>query len=219
MMAGVLTDQQFQATTFHVIDFEGTTPRGYRPEPIEVAIISLRVQSGLFIETARFAELMKPPPHAPITPFDTGQTGITPQMVANRPSAAEVMAKFDALLTPAAPALLVAHHASVEAGFLHDYRDHCPNLAATHLLDTVRLAKAVYPGLPSYGLDALMTALTIPRPAGRHRAMPDAEVTVELLRRLLGDGARAGLWATLHQVRKVAGLEPKGAWPHQETLF
>jgi hypothetical protein len=38
-MAGMLTDdEQFQATTFHVIDFETTTPRGYRPEPIEVAV-------------------------------------------------------------------------------------------------------------------------------------------------------------------------------------
>jgi DNA polymerase III epsilon subunit-like protein len=219
MMAGVLTDQQCQATTFHVIDFEGTTPRGCRPEPIEVAVISLRAQSGHIVETARFTELMKPPPHAPVTPFDTGQTGITPQMVAGRPSAAAVMAKLDTLLALAAPALLVAHHASVEAGFLYDYRDYCPNLAATHLLDTVRLAKAVYPGLPSYGLDSLMTALSIPRPAGRHRAMPDAEVTVELFRRVLDDGARAGLWTTLHQVRKIAGLEPKGARPQQETLF
>jgi hypothetical protein len=37
------------------INIETTTPRGYRPEPIEVAVISLRVQADELTETARFA--------------------------------------------------------------------------------------------------------------------------------------------------------------------
>jgi DNA polymerase III epsilon subunit-like protein len=219
-MAGTLTDdEEFQATTFHVIDFETTTPRGYPQEPIEVAVISLRLGSGQLAETGRFTELMRPPPHAPVTAFDTGQTGISPQMVAGCPPAGEVLARLDGLLGPAQPALLVAHNAPVEAGVLYTYRAQCPNLAVTHLIDTVRLARTVHPDLPSHGLDALMQALGIPCPADRHRAMADVQITVNLFRLLLHAGIEAGLWDTLRKVRKTAGYEPKAAKPVQETLF
>jgi DNA polymerase-3 subunit epsilon len=73
--------------------------------------------------------------------------------------------------------------------------------------------------LPSHGLDALMNALAIPRPADRHRAMADVQVTVQLFRRLLRDGTQQGQWTTLQQVRKKAGYDAKAAMPHQEALF
>jgi DNA polymerase III epsilon subunit-like protein len=201
------------------INFETTTPKGYRPEPIEVAVISLNFQAGQLTKTARFTELMQPPLHAPVTPFDIDQTGITPAMVADKPPAAQVLAKLDASLTAPGPALLVAHHAPVEAGAIHDYREHCPNLAVTHLLDTVKMAKVVHPDLPSHGLDSLMIALGIPRPADRHRAMADVGVTVDLFQRLLVAGEKAGCWHSLREVRKLAGLTPKAAMPQQEALF
>lgn len=219
-MAGTLTDDElFAMTTFHVIDFETTTPRGYRPEPIEVAVISVRTSGAQLTETARFTALMRPPGHAPVTPFDTAQTGITPHMVATRPPAPEVLAQLDGLLSAAQPSLLVAHHAPAEASVLYDYRQHCPHLAATHLLDTVRLARAVYPGLRSHGLDALMSALDIPRPPDRHRALADVQVTVQLFQLLAVAGTEAGLWSTLRQLRKTAGYEAKAAMPRQEALF
>ena len=96
-------------------------------------------------EPARFTQLMRPPAHAPVTPFDTGQTGITPQMVATRPPASEVLAELDAWFTCPQPWLLVAHHAPTEAAVLYNYRQHCPRLAATHLLDPVRLARPRHP--------------------------------------------------------------------------
>ncbi|KAK1178241.1 hypothetical protein B7755_008900 [Streptomyces sp. NBS 14/10] len=37
----------------------------------------------------------------------------------------------------------------------------------------------------------------IPKPVHRHRAMPDVEVTAEVFRRLLEEGAAAGHWSTL----------------------
>lgn len=219
-MAGTLAeDPQFQAMTFHVIDFETTTPAGHRPEPIEVAVITLRPRDGQLAEEARHTALMKPPPHAPVTRFDTGQTGITPQMVDGQPPAAEVLARLDTALRSTGPALLVAHHAPVEGSLLYDYREHCPGLARTHLLDTIRLARAVYPGLPSYGLDALMAALGIPQPADRHRALADTEVTAVLFHRLLADAAARNQWASLRDLRKAGGYDAKAAAPSQLTLF
>jgi DNA polymerase III subunit epsilon len=217
--ASLLDDQEFLATTFHVIDFETTTPRGYSPEPIEVAVISLSARGTQMTETTQFTELMRPPSHAPLTPFDTEQTGITPQMVAAVPPAAEVLAKLDAQLSSPQPWLLVAHHAPTEAGVLYNYRQHCPRLAATHLLDTVRLSRAVYPSLHSHSLDVLRTHLKIPRPPQRHRALPDTQVTVRLFLRLIDEGARAGLWDTLQQIRKIGGYEARATRPRQEALF
>lgn len=215
----LLDDEGFRATTFHVIDFETTTPRGRRPEPIEVAVISLSAHGAELTEVARFTELMRPPGHAPINPMDTSQTGITPQMVATMRPAGEVLAKLDAWLSSPQPWLLVAHHAPTEAGILYDYRQHCPRLAATDLLDTVRLSRALYPGLHSHGLDVLRDHLKIPPPPNRHRAMPDTQLTVQLFVRLITEGAQAGLWSTLRQVRETGGYQAKATRPRQEALF
>jgi hypothetical protein len=101
-----------------------------------------------------------------------------------------------------------ARHASTEAGLIGRQAEHCPVLAATPLLDTLRLAKAVVPGLGSYGLDGLLGYYGIPKPAGRHRAMPDVEVTAQVLARLLDDGCAGGRWNTLLELDAVAGLQP-----------
>jgi DNA polymerase-3 subunit epsilon len=215
----LLGDEDFRATTFHVIDFETTTPRGYRPEPIEVAVISLRVRGTQLAEVARFTELMRPPDHAPINPLDTAQTGISPQMVAPMPPASEVLAKLDTWLVSPQPWLLVAHHAPTEAGILYDYRQDCPRLAATDLLDTVRLARALYPRLHSHGLDVLRDHLKIPPLPNRHRALPDSELTARLFRRLISEGNLAGLWDTLPRIRKTCGYQAKATRPRQEALF
>jgi DNA polymerase III epsilon subunit-like protein len=205
--------------TWHVIDFETTTPSGFRPEPIEVAVITLQYRDGDITPVGDpFTALMKPPPHAPVTPFDTDQTGITPQMTDGQPPAAMVLAELDAALRQD-PALLVAHSAPVEGGLLYDYREHCPRLARTPLLDTVTLARKTWPDLPSHSLDALMTALDIPRPADRHRALADTEVTAELFRRILRDAAARGLWASLRDLRKAGGRDARAAAPAQLTLF
>ena len=207
-------DEQFQATTFVVIDFETTTPAGYRPEPIDVATIHVRLRGGRFQQSNEFQALMCPPAHAPVRTMDADQTGITAAMVAGQPPATQVMAELDATLTHP-PYVLVAHHAPTEAGILYDYRESCPHLASLPFLDTVRLARIAYPDLSTHRLDMLLIHLGIPRPADRHRAMPDVRVTVAVFTRILRDGA----WRTLHALHKDAGYAAKAAQPRQEELF
>lgn len=211
-------DNEFQATCFLVIDFEATTPTGHRPEPIDVAVLALRLRAGHLTETSRFTALIQPPAHAPLTRFDTEQTGITATMLAGQPDAATVLADLDARLDTG-PYLLVAHNAPTEAGILHDYRAHCPRLALTDLLDTVRLARHTYPQLPSHRLDVLINHLGIPRPPDRHRAMPDVEITAEVFRRIVADAASSGRWHTLRQLRTHGGYPAKGGKPEQQALF
>ncbi|WP_345709491.1 3'-5' exonuclease [Kitasatospora paranensis] len=174
------------------------------------------------VEVGRFESLIRPPADVPVTAFDTAQTGITTPMLAAAPTAATVMARLDAHLS-VPPYRLVAHHASTEAGMIAHQAGHCPTLASTPLLDTVRLAKAVLPGLGTYRLDSLLGYYGIPRPADRHRAMPDVEVTVQVLARLLADGCAAGRWRTLLDLDAAAGLQPKRLSPEpvleQSALF
>lgn len=218
-MAQHLTrDPGFAATTFVVIDFETTTPAGFRPEPIEVAALALRPASGRMAEVFRFDALMRPPAHAPITVFDAEQTHITSAMVVGQPPAATILGGLDACLT-APPYLLVAHHAPTEAGILYDHRSCCPRLAATALLDTVRIARTLYPELHSHRLDVLLDHVHITRPARRHRAMPDVEATAELFVQLIDAGSANGAWRTLHDLTAIAGYAAKAAQPRQDALF
>jgi len=125
---------------------------------------------------------MRPPAYAPLTHFNTGQTG-------------------------------------TEAGILYDYRAHCPRLASTDFLDTVRLARVVYPDLRSHRLDALIHHLRIPRAADRHRALPDVMVTADVLRRMVEHGASTRRWRTLRDLRADGGYPAKASRPQQESLF
>jgi DNA polymerase-3 subunit epsilon len=151
---------------------------------------------------------MPPPADVPVTAIDVQLKGTTLRMLSSAAPAAEVMARLDTRLS--APLYrLVAHHASTEARIIARQADHCPVLAATPLLGTLRLAKTVVPGLGSYGLDKLLGYYGIPKPAGRHRASPDVEVTTQVLARLLAEGSAGGRWRTLLELDAAAALQPK----------
>jgi DNA polymerase III subunit epsilon len=198
-----------------VIDFEYTTPTGRPYVPIEVAVQALRLKNGQLVRAARWESLMRPDDLADVTQFDVDQTGITPAMLADQPPAAEVMARLDARFT-AGPYLLIAHHAPAEAGLLYALREHCPHLARIDLIDTVKLARNSYPGLPGgHGLDNLTRHLGIPLPANRHRAMADVQLTTELFCRMTADSD----WTDIRQLRRLAGYPATAAGPEQIALF
>ncbi|HEV7933178.1 MAG TPA: 3'-5' exonuclease [Actinomadura sp.] len=221
-MVVMLNDPDFTRHTYVVIDFEALTPAGRSAEPIEVAAVAVTVRGDELTETERFQALIRPPADVPVTDFDTRQTGITPADLQRAEPASTVLAALDARLT-SPPYRLVAHHAPTEAGLIAHQRPHCPTLAATTLLDTVRLARMAYPELSSHRLDELLRFLHLPHPPNRHRAMPDVEATVAVFRRVIADGTAAGHWSTLHDLDKTAGIPPKVSakadTDEQESLF
>lgn len=207
--------------TFVVIDFEALTPAGRPAEPTEVAAMALVVRDGKLVEDGRFESLIRPPADVPVTARDMVH-GITESALRVAAPAAVVLDKLDRLLsTP--PYRLVAQHASTGAGLIARQGEHCPTLAATALLDTVKMARRTVRGLSSYGLDELLRYYCIPKPVHRHRAMPDVEVTAEVFRRLLEEGAAAGHWSTLLELDAAAGLHPRrrpsADVTCQDTLF
>ncbi|MFF8601933.1 PolC-type DNA polymerase III [Streptomyces sp. NPDC015232] len=207
--------------TFIVIDFEALTPAGRPAEPTEVAAMALVVRDGKLVEDGRFESLIQPPADVPVTSRDMSH-GITEAALRSAPPAAAVLGELDGLLsTP--PYRLVAQHASTEAGLIARQGEHCPTLATTPLVDTVRMARKTVRGMSSYGLDELLRYYGIPKPVQRHRAMPDVEVTAEVFRLLLEEGAAAGHWSTLLELDAAAGLQPRpkpaAEATVQDTLF
>jgi DNA polymerase-3 subunit epsilon len=212
-MESVLNDPAFLAATYVVIDFESLTPAGRSPEPIEVAAIAGRFTADLrWAETGRFESLICPPDDVPVTPMDRAQTGITAADLAGQRPACEVMAALDARLA-SPPCRLVAHSAITEATLIAGQRQHCPALAATSLLCTVRLARRAFPELGNHRLDTVARFLGLTIPPDRHRAMPDAELTVKVLRSALAAGSERQLWSTLRELDAAAGVAPRPAAP------
>lgn len=218
-MGGLTDDSAFRATTFVVIDFETTTPTGYPPQPIEVAVLALRYGEGGWKETGRSASLIRPPAFAPVTPADTAQTGLTADQLSQAPTTAEALGALDRRFTVGTPYLLVAQHAATEANVIHNQREHCPTLARLDFLDTIPLAKHCVPGLANYRLDTLLAHFTIRQPVDRHRAPADVDITAQVFLRLVALTQENGQVEDLAALLKIAGRTAKRNKPVQDGLF
>jgi DNA polymerase-3 subunit epsilon len=218
-MGGLTKDLAFRETTFVVIDFETTTPTGYPAQPIEVAALALRYEHSMWKETGRTTSLIRPPAFAPVTPADTTQTGLTAEQLQQAPTPAEALGALDQRLTSGTPYLLVAQHASTEAGVIHHQAEHCPTLARTDFLDTIPLAKHLVPNLPNYKLDTLLAHFGIPQPAHRHRAHADVDVTAQVFLRLISAADEDPQLGGLSALVKTAGRTAKLNQPVQSGLF
>ncbi|WP_246148117.1 3'-5' exonuclease [Nonomuraea turkmeniaca] len=202
-----------------VIDFEATTPTGHPAQPIEVAALALRYKEGAWTGAGRRASLIRPPAFAPVTPAVTAQTGLTPEQLSQAPGPAEALGALDRRFTADKPYLLVAQHAATEANIIHNQREHCPALARIDLLDTIPLAKYIIPGLPNYQLDTLLAHFAIKKPANRHRAYADVDVTAQVFVRLVSAADEDAQLSDLAALVKIAGRTAKCNMPAQEELF
>ncbi|HEX5806417.1 MAG TPA: 3'-5' exonuclease [Macromonas sp.] len=162
-----------------VIDFETT---GMSPETggraTEVAIVL--TENGSVVD--RFQSLMNAGVWVP--PFITGLTGISNAMVRAAPDAASVMAEAARFVgdTP-----MVAHNAAFDRKFWQAELARLSLPAPQPFACTVLLARRLYPDAPNHKLGTLADWFTLPRTGRAHRALADAEVTAELLARMLHD--------------------------------
>ena len=205
--------------SFVVFDFETVTPAGRPPEPLELAVMCL--PPGLSLDQAWSRNwLIKPPEGAPLTAFDTHQTGIRVQDIQDAPSASTALQDFDCCL-PRGIVVLVAHNARYDAAIVQRFVQDCPYAASLPYVDTLALGKHLVPHLSNYKLDTLAHHFALPIPPQRHRALPDVEVTVHLFLRLvalLTSGPHAPIADLLH----LAGCKVKPVQqnsPTQTTLW
>jgi DNA polymerase-3 subunit epsilon len=164
--------------TFVVVDLETT---GGSPASCEITEIgAVKVRGGQRL--GEFQTLVDP--GVPIPPFISVLTGISDAMVAGAP---RLGAALPAFLEFAGDAVLVAHNAPFDIGFL---KAACAltgrEWPGNRVLDTARLARQVVtrdeaPNCKLASLARLFRAATTPD----HRALSDARATVDVLHGML----------------------------------
>lgn len=154
---------------FVVFDLE-TTGFGAGAKITEIGAV--RMECGELTDT--FSSLVNP--GIPIPPMVQQLTGITNAMVATAPTIEELLPSFLAFVGNSP---LVAHNAPFDVGFLFRECERCGLSLSAPLVDTLRLARRVWPRLPSYKLVFLTDYFCIAQ-SNAHRAWCDAEATAKL---------------------------------------
>ena len=156
--------------TYVVFDLETTGFSPIKDKIIEIGAV--KVERGKITE--RFSTFVNP--KVPI-PFQITQlTSITDQMVMDAPDIETVLPKF---LTFVGDAVLVAHNASFDVGFIEQncrYQDIIPDFTS---VDTVAMARILLPTLSKFKLNVVANALHISL-ENHHRAVDDAGATAEI---------------------------------------
>jgi DNA polymerase-3 subunit epsilon len=157
-----------------MIDFETT---GLSPEQGDriTEVAALRIVDGRVVD--RYVSLINCSVRIPS--FITGLTGITQAMLDGAPPVAQVLPR---LLEFIGNDALSAHNASFDEKFLRAESARL-GMACGHqgLVCSLKLSRRVFPGMSSYKLGMLSTALGIRFNSAAHRAEADAEVAAQLL--------------------------------------
>ncbi|MFA9456058.1 PolC-type DNA polymerase III [Halalkalibacter sp. AB-rgal2] len=161
-----------------VFDVETTGLSAVYNTIIELAAV--KIKDGEIID--RFESFADP--HEPLSNTIIDLTGITDDMVKGQPEVEEVLEKFKAFV---GNAILVAHNASFDMGFLNvGYRKMGLGEVPNPVIDTLELGRFLYPELKNHRLNTLCKKFDIEL-VSHHRAIYDAEATGYLLWKMVKD--------------------------------
>ena len=141
-------------------------------------------------------------------------TGINNEMVQNAPRFEEVAEKVFTLLQGN---IFVAHNVNFDYSFLKSHLDFYGYTFSAKKLCTIRLARQIFPGFPSYSLGNLCHSLGIEL-NNRHRADGDASATVILFKSLLDNDAKGLIISSLNRTSKEQTLPPNVPKAHFDAL-
>lgn len=197
--SGELLVQEFVA-----VDVETTGLRPLHQRVIEVALI--RYRDGLAVE--RFETFCNPDRRIP--KYIVGLTGITDAHVAEAPRFAEVAEQVTQFI---GNSLLAGHNVGFDISFLNGELKRIGRPALINdRLDTLRLATRLLAKLRKPSLDSVATAVGL-QPRKIHRAGADAELTGEVLIRLLMEAANQG-HSTLADLKAATATSPSRPRDH-----
>jgi DNA polymerase-3 subunit epsilon len=188
-----------ERVVFGIVDLETTGLSPAHCRILEIGLVA--VQGGRVLGT--FGTLVDV--GGPVPSGITALTGIDDALLEGAPCEGDALDAMAGFMAEHRVDVLVAHNARFDRGFLaRAWREHGREPALPEFLCTVRLARKLVRA-PRYGLDALVTHLSIPERA-RHRALGDAEMTADLFVELLARARLAGVH-TLERLRKIGELK------------
>ena len=165
---------------YTVFDLETTGMSPVHNRIIEIGAVRIEHDGSM----STFQTLVHP--ETTISYQITRLTGITNEMVANAPSFQEVCKEFLEFIDGSK---LVAHNARFDLAFLMESLSRTPDvpLWENGAYDTLVLSRKAFPGLPSYSLKNLKLALQLGEmvEGNAHRALYDAEITMELFHKVM----------------------------------
>ncbi|MEO6728991.1 MAG: exonuclease domain-containing protein [Candidatus Dojkabacteria bacterium] len=160
---------------YAIVDIETT---GGHANAHGITEIAIYIHDGDKV-VEEYQTLINPFQDIPI--FIQGLTGITNDMVKLAPAFSKVAPEIFRLLDQK---IFIAHNVNFDYSFVHHHlKNEGFNLQSKKLC-TVRLARKIFPGLPSYSLGKLCRNLEIEIPV-RHRAAGDAYATTALFKMML----------------------------------
>ena len=172
-------DLLIEEATFITFDTETTGLYPVASRLIEIGAVRFRLDGE---EIAVFEQLIDPGTSIPSDAQAVNH--ITDEMVSGQPTVDAVLPAFLDFLGDTGN-ILIAHNAKFDMDFIGvDLVRMGLPLPRHMVLDTIRLARSLAPGLARYGLEPLSTTLGITRDQD-HRALSDARLTKEVFRELL----------------------------------
>jgi DNA polymerase III subunit alpha, Gram-positive type len=168
--------RKLEDDTYVVFDVETTGLSAVYDTIIELAAV--KIKDGEIID--RFESFANP--HHPLSATIINLTSITDDLLQDAPEVEAVLKRFH---TWSEDAILVAHNASFDMGFLNEgYKKIGIEKAANPVIDTLELARFLYPEMKNHRLNTLAKKLDVDL-TQHHRAIYDAEATGYLLLKML----------------------------------
>lgn len=177
-------DVLIQEEDFVVFDLETMGLNSHEHEIIEIGAVKLHGDSIV----DRFSQLVNP--KKPIPQKIQELTNITQDMVDSQPSIEEVLPKFMEFV---GDATMVAHNAAFDMGFIR--RDVKRILGYDYqptVIDTLQMARDLYPDLKSFGLKNMNKVLGLSLES-HHRAVDDSQATANMFIIFLDKYAEIGI--------------------------
>lgn len=160
---------------YAIIDIETT---GLSPAKEKITEIAIIIHDGEKV-VEEFSTLINPEIKIPYR--ITQMTGINNKMVEEAPKFYEVAKQIVELTDNK---IIIGHNVRFDYGFIRSEFKSLGYEYKRQTLDTIKLARKLIPGQPSYGLGKLCKALNIENKS-RHRALGDADATTKLFELLL----------------------------------
>ena len=162
-------------TTYCVLDLETTGLSAKTEKITEIGI--MKIQNGEVVD--EFCEFINP--EKPIPKRVQEVTNITDEMVANSPT---IDVLFPKVLDFIKDSVLVAHNASFDIGFLKNVAKNLGYEFDYTYVDTLPLARKLYPELKKHKLGKIAEHLKI-KVEVAHRALDDVDTTVKIIKEMM----------------------------------